>query len=159
MNVRLPVDLYSADQLGAVILELRDYVAALRDNQVRRRAGHTVEETPHVSALLLGVLHGAGAKQDELAPTESVLSDIEVLRSKAMVAHVTLAALPNRTLKRQLVVWFRSQVNPYAFLTFAMRSDIGGGVIVQAGSHIYDYSFRQVLVGNRQRLAELAANV
>jgi len=159
VSVQLPVDLYSVDQLSAVILELREYSSQLRDAAVREKSGHTAKEPPHVSALLLGVLHGAGIRQGNRAELETLVKELETLRAKANVAHVTLAALPNRTFKRQLTVWFRAEVDPAMFLTFAMRSDIGGGVIVQAGSRLYDFSFRRALLANKQRIAELFGNV
>ncbi len=64
-----------------------------------------------------------------------------------------------RTLKRQLTVWFRAEIHPYALLTFALRSDLCGGIVVQTGSNLYDFSFREPLINNRRRIAELAANV
>ncbi|HSE60799.1 MAG TPA: hypothetical protein VLA88_00735, partial [Candidatus Saccharimonadales bacterium] len=72
---------------------------------------------------------------------------------------VVLAAPANRTLKRQLTVWFRTQIHPLSLLTFTFRTDIGGGIILQAGSHMYDYSFRAVILDNKQRLMEFAASV
>jgi hypothetical protein len=40
---------------------------------------------------------------------------------------------------------------------FAIRSDIGGGMLLQAGSHFYDYSFRDRLLANKSRLMEIAS--
>jgi hypothetical protein len=155
VSLRLPVDLYSADQLSAVIIELRNYISTLHDVTVRAKAGKNDDEALHASALLLGVFHGAEVNSDDLAACEKLLKDLEAVRSKAPTAHLTLPALPNRTLKRQLTVWFRTQINPYTLLTFAMRGDIGGGIIVQTGSRVYDFSLREQLFGNRQRISEI----
>jgi F0F1-type ATP synthase delta subunit len=70
--------------------------------------------------------------------------------------HLTLGAPATRTLKRQLTVWFRSQIHPDSLLTFAARSDIGGGLILRAGSRVYDFSFRSKILENKSRIMELA---
>jgi hypothetical protein len=158
-TLHLPVDLYSGDQLSAVILELRTYIDTLRDEAARIKMGHTSSEPPHVSALLLGVFHGSGLRTGNRAAAEKLVSALEAVRKAAPAIRIMLPALPTRTLKRQLTVWFRAEIHPYALLTFSMRSDLCGGVVVQAGSHIYDFSFREPLINNRQRIAELAANV
>lgn len=160
MNLRLPVDLYSPDQLSAVILELHDYVGTLRDMAVRSKSKTAKrEEEPHVSALLLGALHGAEIKLGDAKAAEQLLGALKLVRDKAPVVHVTLAALPNRTLKRQLTVWFRTQVHQHILMTFAMRSDIGGGIVVRAGSHVYDFSLKYILVENKHRISEIFAGV
>lgn len=160
MTLRLPVDLYSADQLSTIIIELRNYVGDLHDFSVRKKLGkdHT-EEPPHISALLLAVLHGADAKQGDLAAAEELLKELQSVRKQAPVVHITLPDLPNRTLKRQFTVWFRSEISPCTLLTFAMRSDIGGGAIIQAGSHIYDFSLKAQILNNRARISEIYQNV
>lgn len=152
---KLPLDLYSPDQLGIVMLELRDHINAMRDKAVREKQSGQPEEAPHVSALLLGVMHGAGIDKEDQAAQEELQRSLQMIREKAPVAHITLAALPNRTLKRQLTEWFRTQINPYCLLTFSTRTDIGGGIVLRAGSKVYDFSFRHQIVGNKQRIAEI----
>jgi hypothetical protein len=156
-ELRLPIDLYSADQLSAAMLELHDYIGVLRDEAVRAKAkGNAARaDSMHISAFLLGLFHGAGLAPDDRAAAESLLHALEIIRSKAPIVHITLPALPNRTFKRKLTVWFRSEVHQHTFLTFTTRSDIGGGIMVQAGSHLYDFSFRQQLLGNKHRIAEI----
>ncbi len=161
MSVRMPNDLYSPDQLSAIILELRSYLAQLHDGAVRAKTAHTPMEAPatHLSALLMGVMHGTGITTTDSAEAEKLLKGLEAIRDKAPAVHLMMAALPNRTLKRQLTAWFRAEVHPYTLMTFAVRMDIGGGVVMQAGSHIYDFSFRQQILGNKQRISEIFAGV
>lgn len=158
-TVHLPVDLYSSDQLSAVILELQAHIDMLRDEAVRAKAGKATADPPAISALLVGVLHGANVRLESRPGAEQVLKVLTTIRKQAPQVHLSLAALPARTLKRQLTVWFRTQIHPYALLTFTARSDLCGGIVVQAGSHIYDFSFREPLINNRARLAELVQYV
>lgn len=159
-SVRLPPDLYSPDQLSAVIIELRAHISSLRDASIRAKTAHADESAPtHVSALLLGALKGAGLTASDQAGAEKLLKELEAIRDKAPAVHLMMAALPNRDLKRKLTEWFRSEIHPYTMLTFATRMDIGGGIIIQAGSHVYNYSFRQQILGHKSRISEIFNSV
>lgn len=154
--MNLPVDLYSPDQLSAIMLELFNYSGDLRDAAVRAKTTQRKEAAPpSASALLLGVFHAAGVKAASAAETEKLLKDLEQIRAHAPTVRITLAALPNRELKQQFTTWFRTQIHPHVLLTFSARSDIGGGLVLQAGSHIYDFSFKKQILEKRQRIGEL----
>jgi hypothetical protein len=157
--IQLPTDLYSPDQLGAVILELRSYLSLLRDTSVRAHLAQAEAGAPHASALLLGVLRSTNIELTDQLKIEKALKELEVIRSKAPAAHLMMAALPNRDLKRKLIDWFRTEIHPYMLLTFATRTDIGGGVVIQAGSHIYNYSFRQQILSHKGRISEIFNSV
>lgn len=160
-TLKLPLDLYSPDQLGILLVEANEHLSAIRDASVRAKtAGRVVEiANPHTSALMTGILQSNDFKANDPQSYVVLSKGFTIVRDKAPVAHLTLAALPNRTLKRQLVEWFRQNVNPYMLLTFAVRTDIGGGVVVRVGSRIYDFSFRQQILGNKHRISEIYANV
>lgn len=155
--MNLPIELYSPDQLSAIMLELFTYTGNLRDTMVRAKTAHRkgTPKAPEISAMLLGVLHLADVAADDLDKTEKLLKELEHIRAHAPVIRITLAGLPNRELKQQLTVWFREQIHPSALLTFSVRSDIGGGIVLQAGSHIYDFSFKKQLLGKKQRIGEI----
>lgn len=156
--LHLPVDLCSPDQLSMVVLELRAYIGKLRDAAVRAKAGSAAEapEAPEASPLLTSLLEKSGISANDVPALEAATTELQQLMTAAPTVHITLAGFPNRTLKRQLAVWFRTQIHPSVLLTFAVRSDIGGGIIVQAGSHFYDLSFKHALLANKQRISELA---
>jgi hypothetical protein len=155
----LPPDLYSPEQLSAVIIELRTYTGDLRDVNVRARATHAQAGLPHASALLLGAFHEASVSPSEQEAVEKLQKQLELIRDKAPAVHLMMAALPDRNLKRKLTEWFRDEIHPYTLLTFATRADIGGGVIIQAGSRIYNYSFRQQILSHKHRISELYNSV
>jgi hypothetical protein len=158
--VRLPLDLYSPEQLSAIIIELRGHISSLRDASVRAKASHTATSEPvHTSALLLGVLRESGVSPTDQPADEKLLKELEAIRNKAPAVHLMMAALPNRDLKRKLTDWFRAEIHPYTLLTFAVRADIGGGVIVQAGSHVYNWSFREQILNHKSRISEIYHSV
>jgi F0F1-type ATP synthase delta subunit len=158
VNAHLPIDAYSPGHVNTLIDELQTYRSALRDAAVRAKATKTAAKTTHeTSEALANLLRSSNVQPDDTKNLEALNKELHELLKTAPVMHLTLAASASRTLKRQLTVWFRTQVHPLSLLTFAVRSDIGGGVMLQAGSHFYDYSFRDRIIANKSRLMELAS--
>jgi hypothetical protein len=147
----LPIDIYSPDQLSELVLELQDLAAALRDEAARGDTNQ-VAISPDLAALLNANQIGS----NDVNAIEAITKDVEATLLAAPTVHILLAASPNRVIKRQLVEWFRTEINPQTLLTFAARSDLGGGAIIQAGSHLYDMSFRRGIIDNKKRLTEIA---
>ena len=159
--LKLPPDVYSPDQLGIVLWELGDVTAKLRDAETRAAVTQQPHDHTeiHTSALLLNVLQTAGVSARDRQAMEQLTQEIQTIREKAPTAHMMLAALPNRAMKRLIVEWFRRELHPQLLLTFAARGDIGGGFILRAGSKQYDFSFRARILENKQRLVEIFDDV
>lgn len=152
----LPPDVYSPDQLGAALLELQDHMNTLRDEAVRQKVGRAANKAAvplPVSPALSSLLTIAGIAPDDATALEALSADLEILRTQAPVAHLIFAAQPNTTLKRQLVSWFRQEIHPACLLTFAARSDLAGGIVIQTGSHVYDCSFRQRILATKAEIS------
>jgi hypothetical protein len=151
MSMSLPIDTYSPDQLSGLVLALQDLATAVRDAQARQQ-----DATPNVSADLAALLNENKIADNDIAGIETLAKEAQVVLEKAPTIHILLAAMPGRAVKRQFVTWFRTQINPATLMTFAARSDIGGGAVIQAGSHLYDLSFRRGIIDNKARLTEIA---
>ena len=155
VDLHFPLDMHSPDHVAAVLVELQKYRGELRDAVVREKAGGKGDK-PEMSGHLESLLKSCGVAHEDQTALEALAKSLDSALKKAPVMHVLVAAPATRTFKRQLTVWFRTQVHPHSLLTFAARSDIGGGIILQAGSHMYDYSFRAAVLDNKKRLMELA---
>jgi F0F1-type ATP synthase delta subunit len=156
VSIRIPLDVYSPDQLSTLVADLQTYRSQLRDFAVRAKATKSKQtETPEVSEVLANFLRNSNVKDDD-KQLETLQHELQTTLKNAPVMHVTLAAPAGLTLKRQLTVWFRTQIHEHSLLTFTARSDIGGGIMLQAGSHFYDYSFKDHIIANKARLTEIA---
>jgi len=156
MSVRLPADVYSPDHIGVVLWELGHLIDHRRNASTRAKvvSNASVDE-PHLSALLTGVLQSSSVAATDLAALEQLQTGLRFIRDKAPVAHILLSASPTKVLKRELVEWFRTQLHAQFLVTFAMRSDIGGGFVLRIGSKQYDFSYRQRLLEDKHRLTEI----
>ena len=148
--MKLPIDIYSPDALSATIFELTTHTGRVRDAHVSNAT------KPAPSPALAHILELFELEDPTTATLEKLGKDLEAHLLRAPVAHITLAALPGNATKRDLTTWFRTHISPEVLLTFTARADLGGGIVVQAGSHVYDFSFKRLLLANKARLAEIA---
>lgn len=154
----LPDTIYSPDQVSAAILELNTYQAALHDAMVRSQGGQNIS-LPEPGGLLSDLFSALNIRPDNGSMIEAVTKDLSQILTKSPVVHITLAAAPTHAIKKQLTAWFRTEINPSLLITFAVRSDLGGGIVLRAGSKVYDFSFKRQLLANKQRIAEIAQSV
>lgn len=153
-------DIYSPDLVGTVIMNLNTYQGELRDYTARERTKSKAKRAvPEPDALLSDLLQTNSLTNPTADSLDAFRASLEQLLEKAPVAHLTLAGLPNSIVKKKITAWFRTQVSPHMLLTFAVRHDIGGGAVVQTGSKVYDFSFKNLLIANKQKLAEIASRV
>ena len=148
----LPLDTYSPDQLSDVVLELQDLTAAMRDNSVRKQADSETVTSPALAELLAA----NNIAINDISGVETLAKDVAATLDSAPTVHILLSSMPGRAVRRQFATWFRSQINPLTLMTFAARSDIGGGAIIHAGSQLYDLPFRRTILDNKSRLTEIA---
>lgn len=150
----LPLDTYSPDHLSELVLELQDLVAASRDAAARKK---TDDESPVLSPNLSELLAANNIKDiGDVAALEALAKQTAETLDKAPTVHILLSNMPGRVLRREFATWFRTNIHAQTLMTFAARSDLGGGAIVQAGSHLYDMSFRRSIIDNKARLTEIA---
>lgn len=156
MSVHLPADVYSPDHIGVVLWELGHLIDHRRNESTRAKVvANAPTDDPHLSALLSGVLKSSKVDTNDLTALEQLQTGLRFVRDKAPVAHILLSASPTKVLKRELVEWFRTQLHAQCLITFAMRSDIGGGFVLRIGSKQYDFSYRQRLLEDKHRLTEI----
>jgi F0F1-type ATP synthase delta subunit len=151
MAFSLPLDTYSPDQLSGLVLELQDLATSVRD--ATNRGEGAVQMSPDLATLLTQ----NNVADNDAGAIEQLAREAADTLEKAPTIHILLAAMPGRAQKRQFITWFRTEVSPTALLTFAARSDLGGGAIIQAGSHLYDLSFRRGIIDSKARLTEIAS--
>lgn len=156
----LPQDLYSPDQLSALVLELKTFRSATQDADTRTKTGSKKSPLlPEPSPLLSTIFKDMGITTLSITAVEDLHKRLETMLNKAPVAHVMLAGMPSQAIKRQLTDWFRKQVSPDMLITFSVRGDLCGGAVIQVGSHIYDFSFKRLLLENKQKIGEIAGRV
>lgn len=149
-QVAIPNELYSPDLINLALFELDRYTSAVRNAEARTMS------TPEPPTGLARVFTAMSVNPGNLQDLEDLKTQLKAYLEKSPTVNVILSSQPNNSVKQQITQWFRQQISPNILLNFSVRSDIGGGVIVMAGSRIYDFSFKSALLANKSKIAELA---
>lgn len=156
MSIELPTEIHSLSQLGEVIYEIERLLGRLQDAKVQQAVQGAPVETASASARLQQLADLNSFNTTISADLEQLLEGLKVLRDKAPQVKLTVAGWPDVVVEKRLVEWFRSQISSTVLIKFVVRSDICGGIIVQTENRRLDLSYRELLVGNRHRISELA---
>lgn len=157
----LPAEVYSSDHLSIALWELGNLIDHVRNASARTAVAKQAseQESLPLSAFLTNILTSAGVAANDLVALEKLQAELKLFRDKAPTAHLVLAAMPNQTMKKQLVDWFRREIHAQHLVTFSVRADIGGGFLLRIGSKQYDFTYRAQLLKDKHRLTEIFDNV
>ena len=156
----LPAEVYSLQQLDAVIAELSASARLAAQAAVKEKVGAgAAKEQVEFSPETLAIIKASGrdaAKKDELA---ALAEELDKLRETAPQVHITLAAMPAEGLKKQLAAWLRQNLSPQVLVTFGYHSALLGGMVVRTGSRTFDWSFRRQILAAAPNFAGRLHNV
>lgn len=160
-HIEIPKGVVSPQDLARLELELIQYADWFSHNSIKHEL-HLTKGTamPGLTNDALVLLKSA-AKDNRLnrQRLESLLSAIRKLRTLAPTMTITLAAPAGMHIQRMITEWCRREISPSMLVEFRFNSTILGGMVVQYGSHVYDWSFRRIILQKRQDFAEVLRNV
>jgi hypothetical protein len=154
----LPGAVYSPQLLESVTFDIEHYLDWYRQTKIQKKVGAKSSDEPTHSAETALVIEAWLAGK---SPTvESLEELIKYLRAlKLPEVHVMLAALPNRAQREELVNWFRTNTTPHLLLSFVADRNLGGGVVVRTPNRVFDYTWKQELLGSRDKIAGIVKRV
>jgi hypothetical protein len=161
MTFKLDENILSAQDLREAILEIKHYASWFGHNSVKKRLGaksktEPVELTPAAAVLLRQGLDGQTLTAARL---DKVIGALEDFEAETEQITITLAALPGNNLKKILANWCRANLKPDLLVNFQFNSTMLGGLVVNYGSHIHDWSFRRRILEESHRFPEVLRNV
>lgn len=165
MKLSLPKSVASPQDLSALITEVKDYAKWYGHEAIRKRvAGSAVGKNTHTHPPLSAgaselIRTWFGAKVPNRLGFDALLKELERVAKSARVITITLAAPAPGSLKATLAEWFRTNISPDVLLAFHINSTLLGGMVVQYGSHVFDWSFRRAIIANKQAFPEVLRRV
>ncbi len=161
MNQQLPSGIYSPSDLAALILEIRAYATWFGQYVNAQRVGSRLAaEQPELSSIANDVIREyAKLSPITAARLDEIIATLEHAATHATVITITLAAPATTDVKQQLTAWCRQELSPAVLVAFRFNAHILGGMVVRAGSRVYDWSFRTKLMGRRHGISEVLARV
>lgn len=156
MSVVLVPQVQTPEQLSSVLIELREYLNKVHDHAVRSKiTGAKSEAMPTLSPAAKKLLEANTAAGISQASIKTLLAELEETRITAPRMRIMLPAWPDSSIREKLITHVRTHIHPLVMLSFAVRADIGGGFILQAGSRRFDFSFHEQLLTNKHKISEL----
>lgn len=161
MTSLLPADIYSPSDLAALTLEVRAYAKWFGQYVNAQRVGSRLTaKQPELSPVASGLIRNY-AKQSPMTSSrlDELLGSLEYAAKHAPVITITLAAPAPSEVKHLLTDWCRRELSPSVLVAFRFNAHILGGMIVRAGSRVYDWSFRTQLMNRRHGIVEVLDRV
>lgn len=157
----LPNNIFSVQDLTALILEIHEYSRWLSHNSIKKRvnADYT-SEPPILSPAAMDMIREASGKKELVqSDLDDLIHDLEKFKKSARTITITLAAPPTGDIKKSLVSWCRQNISPNILVSFQFNATLLGGMVVRSGSHIFDWSFRRQILASRDKFPEVLRNV
>jgi hypothetical protein len=162
MSLKLPEVIRSSQDLKTVIMELHAYVSWYRNASIKYQVAPTSKppEPPVVSQEAVSLLDSL-SQQKTLQPEyiEALIAQLNIVFEHSPRITITFAAPASFGLQKRMTTWCREHIAPDILIEFRFSKNILGGMVVQYGSRIFDWSFRREILANRSHFPEVLRRV
>lgn len=162
MKSNLPASIVSAQDLTMVIREIQDYTAWATHETIKQKAGSKKPLTPapELTVAATELVSTWGRSKGSTADSYRQLIEVlERIAKNAPTITITLAGPAPQQVKEHIVAWCRTNLSGNVLVTFKFNRTILGGMVVRAGSHIYDWSLHRKLIDNGHAFTEVLSRV
>ena len=162
MKSNLPSSIVSAQDLTMVIREIQDYTAWANHETIKQKAGSKKQLTPapELTYAATELISAWGKTKGATADSyRQLVEALERIAKNAPTITITLAGPAPQHLKEHIVAWCRENLSENILVTFKFNRTILGGMVVRAGSHIYDWSLHRKLLDNGHAFTEVLSHV
>ncbi|HRJ05982.1 MAG TPA: F0F1 ATP synthase subunit delta [Candidatus Saccharibacteria bacterium] len=161
MKLSLPDTVASQQDLASLISEVHAYAKWASHELIKQKVSvKTGTPQPAISAAASQLIRDwSGGKPLTQTSIDSLLKELDEYKKTAPSMTITLAAVAPNEVKAKLVGWARANLAPNMLVSFQMNRHILGGMVVNYGSHIFDWSFRRKLLSAEKPFHEVFVNV
>jgi hypothetical protein len=161
MKLQLPNSVSSAQDVGALTLEIKEYTKWFTHNAIKqrvnaKRGAPPMEISPAAHEL---IRNWCGKKLLTAQILDELLDALESFQRTAPSLTITLAAPANNSAKLTLVTWCRENIAPDVLVSFQLNTTLLGGMVVRYGSRVMDWSFRRQILASRANFPEVLRRV
>ncbi len=125
---------------------------ALTTQEIRAASGATAEAAAAPSALITQFIEENKLEITNSEARRHTLDALKELRKTAPIVHMTFAAEADLESLVTMVHWFRQNMSKYTLIEVGLQPGLVAGAYVRSQNHVYDYSLRARLIGQRQTL-------
>lgn len=160
-KLQLPNSVSSAQDVGALTIEIKDYTKWFSHNAIKQRVNaKRGSPPPEVSAAALELIHNwCGKKLLTQQMLDELLEALDNFKQSAPALTITLAAPATNSVKLALVTWCRENIASDVLVSFQLNTTLLGGMVVRYGSRVMDWSFRRQILASRTNFPEVLKHV
>jgi F0F1-type ATP synthase delta subunit len=152
MDLKIPEILASRQDITHVHRELRIF-ADMVDQSIMRHDDPI--KYPPISDTLRSLAIDNQVDLRDPRACDKLLLQLEELKQGCPTVHISFPADPTRDVLQKLVVWFRKEINPQVFIQIGLQPTIAAGIVLRTPNKVFDFSLRQHLYKNRDKLIEV----
>lgn len=160
--MKIPLNIVSQTDLSALIFEMKNYEKWYASTTIKQTVeARLVQATiPNLSESALELLKNESSGNPlSSGHIEQIINALESYQANSPAITITLAAPPSQSLKISLAQWCRENLSDNILVNYRFNATLLGGMVVQCGSHIYDWSWRRAILNNRSSFAEVLRRV
>lgn len=160
-TVRLPDTVTSIQDLLGLILEVQEYTKWFSHNAILERVHSKKKSQPiAISPAATQIIQDWDKIQPlDTRSLDALIDTLNLYKKTAPTITITLAAPATNDIKTTLIGWCRKNIAPNVMVAFGFNATILGGMVVHAGSHIFDWSFRRNILAAREKFPEVLRRV
>jgi len=161
MKLKLPDTVSSLQDVIALKNEVREYARWYAHESIKKDVhAKNITKAPVLSVAASMLLHDMEAQNAlNRRGLDELVAALTNYASTAKTITITLAAPATQSVKATLVGWCRENITPNILVTFQFNTTLLGGMVVQYGSRIFDWSFKRQLLGARESFPEILRHV
>lgn len=156
MELKLPNSIASRQDVTRVHRELRQFTDLTMQSIMRH---DNPIQYPAISANLRAL---AIENQVDLRDEQScndLLDNLEQTKTKSPSVHISFPTDPSQEVMQRLIAWFRQEIDPSIVIQVGLQPTIAAGIVLRTENHQFDFSLRQHLYKNRDKLKEAFTSV
>ena len=158
MNSNLPASIVSSQDLTLVIREIQDYTAWATHETIKYKTGvkKPMTDQPPLTPAATAIVSNWGRSKGATADSyRQLIETLERIARSAPSITITLAGPPPQKVKESIVKWCRENLSSNVFVTFRFNRTLLGGMVVRAGSRVYDWSLHRKLMEHGRQFTEV----
>lgn len=154
MELRLPTILASRQDITHVHRELRVFTDLVMQSIMRH---DNPVQYPGISSTLRALATENQIDLRDEAACKILLTELEKLKNSAPTLHISFPVDPSSEVIQKLIIWFRTEVDPRIVIQIGLQPTIAAGIVLRTPNQQFDFSLRQHLYRNRDKLKEVLA--
>jgi hypothetical protein len=160
VTLQLPSKIATPQQIEDVIMDLEKYAKWFSQASIKMKGKIEIGDPPQISNEAVKLLDQVTSADDiTTKKIDGLINSLLDIKDDSPRLTLTLAARPTQDTKVQLIEWCRTNLSDQVLVDFKMDRRLLGGMTVQYGSHIYDWSFQKLINQNADKLPGMLRNV